>query len=789
MNATGNGCAVCPNGKYSNPSITSCSKCDETPGYVSLANGTGAAACEYCSLGFYADQASHTCKECEIDTCSIGGVNECFICPSGGTENTKTATTCIPCPPGTITNGTKCHECEKGKSGEFGTSSCTLCAAGHYSQPGSSYCEQCLTGKYYDDPSNECKLCLSGKFTATGGVGIGECNACEKGSYSSILGASTCYTCAPGKHANADQTECLLYPAGKFSGVAASKCDDVCEKGKMAPPPRAVASVPLATTVELNEKFCGKVPEGVEMTVDAFTVKNLEVKPGFWWTNASNSMILPCVAEEQCVGCSDPEKQCKEGHGGPLCAVCLEDFASTGSDMFLKCSICEGGDASTTIVVGFGAFFLVIFLMIGLACCYSRSSKKTTEDDEDDHADPSNNDSLDRFSDANKKVSKIDGLYSLYAKARPYGKILLSYLQIIGGLSSNLDIAFPPMFTTLMSVVSSVVNVEFLNMMPLGFVMNSNFHHTLVVYTLAPLFIGGAMMISYVTLKRRGKVEASNSVFGWISFLILSSFGMKLFSTFRCRKFDRGYGSYLMVDYSVDYASEEHKFYEKYAMGFILVYVVGIPSMYAHLLWKNKKLLDSGQKQLEQEHGEAEALKRALEKRKSNEEKHPQLKSLLFLYELKQMLTGGLVVLGSRTLSKIIISILICLLSMRVFAGCKPYIKDRIDVFSEMSQWQIFLVMFATLLIRIAQMSEEFEIHNKTAFAIILSGAQAVAPAVIIVTFLIKGQEMGTAVVREVAKSISKVKDFEEEEEKPKKKKKNGGAIVGALEIVVHQEG
>lgn len=88
------------------------------------------------------------------------------------------------------------------------------------------------------------------------------------------------------------------------------------------------------------------------------------------------------------------------------------------------------------------------------------------------------------------------------------------------------------------------------------------------------------MMISYVILKRRGKVEASNSVFGWFSFLILSSVGMKLFSTFGCRKFDSGYGSYLMVDYSVDCASEEHKFYEKYAMGFILVYVVGIPSMY-----------------------------------------------------------------------------------------------------------------------------------------------------------------------------------------------------------------
>lgn len=48
---------------------------------------------------------------------------------------------------------------------------------------------------------------------------------------------------------------------------------------------------------------------------------------------------------------------------------------------------------------------------------------------------------------------------------------------------------------------------------------------------------------------------------------------------------------------------------------------------------------------------------------------------------------------------------------------------------------------------------------------------------------------MGTAVVREVAKRISKVKDFEVEEEKPKKKKKNGGAIVGALEMSYIKKG
>ena len=43
---------------------------------------------------------------------------------------------------------------------------------------------------------------------------------------------------------------------------------------------------------------------------------------------------------------------------------------------------------------------------------------------------------------------------------------------------------------------------------------------------------------------------------------------MKLFSMFGCRLFDSGYGSYLKVDYSINCASEEHSFYETYAIHF-----------------------------------------------------------------------------------------------------------------------------------------------------------------------------------------------------------------------------
>ena len=277
VNGTGDGCEVCPNGKYSNPGSTSCSNCDETPGYVSLSGETGAAACEYCGPGFYADQASHTCKECEIDSYSVGGVNECTSCPSG-TNNAVASTSCSPCSPGNIPTGTSCDLCEKGKYGEFGATSCAPCDGdGQYADElGLAACktapagmkptsdrhgtENCSPGRYSVGGKTECDECEIGKFSNEGAVGCSQCEpgevpvgntcescevgkyskfgssaclSCEDGFYSSEPGSSTCFTCTPGKFTNDDQTECLFCHAGKISGVAASSCS-VCEEGKYA---------------------------------------------------------------------------------------------------------------------------------------------------------------------------------------------------------------------------------------------------------------------------------------------------------------------------------------------------------------------------------------------------------------------------------------------------------------------------------------------------------------------------------------------------------------------------
>jgi hypothetical protein len=347
-------------------------------------------------------------------------------------------------------------------------------------------------------------------------------------------------------------------------------------------------------------------------------------------------------------------------------------------------------------------------------------------------------------------------------QARPFGKIVLSYFQVVGALSFNFDIEFPPFFTMVMTYISSIVNLDFLNMLPVGCVMSSfNYHHTLLIYTLVPFLIGFNMIVAYRILRKKGKIAASNTIFSWflfMMFLILPSVSTKILNTFACRPFDGSYGSFLKVDYSIDCASDEHIFYEAYAKVCILLYPLGIPTFYVLLLRRARKILNPGQKHMEKRYGVEDGLKRAIEERERLEEERLEIRSLAFLYDSyepkyywfevvetvrKLMLSGGLVLLGPGTMEQIIVSLMICLASIRIFSGCEPYIEYKVDVFMEMSQWQIFFVMFAALLIRVDEMiGDDTNLKKKKIFDVILLGTQCLAPAVLVLMILLKGKDI-----------------------------------------------
>ncbi|GMH86453.1 hypothetical protein TrVE_jg3945 [Triparma verrucosa] len=304
MNDAGDGCEVCPNGKFSNPGSTSCSSCDETPGYVSLSGESGAAACEYCGPGFYADQASHTCKECEIDSYSVGGVNECTSCPSG-TDNAVASTSCSPCSPGTIPTGTSCDQCEKGKYGEFGATSCAPCDGdGQYADGlGLAACKTAPAGEKPTSDRQGVESCPAGKYSTGGNDECSECGSGET-SDAGAAGCRTCATCGLGKFQIAEctadaETQCGDCIAGKASmGGAVSDCNFCDGPGEYSEP---MASV------------CKTAPAGYKPTVTG--------------DDGLKAGIEMCLKNTFSIGAADDCTNCAEGgHSNPgesSCDQCL----------------------------------------------------------------------------------------------------------------------------------------------------------------------------------------------------------------------------------------------------------------------------------------------------------------------------------------------------------------------------------------------------------------------------------------------------------------------------------
>ena len=186
VDGAGARCDSCGDGKFSNPGSTTCATCEHTKGYVSKA---GNDTCTYCGPGFFADLVSHSCKECEIGKYSIGGKNECDLCPAG-TDNKVAATGCAPCPPGTITVSDACVECEKGEYAEFAATSCSACSGeGEYStEKGQAACSTAPAGF---NPISE---------TDRSGI-----VACPAGTYS-FGGKTTCTACPAGKYSEKNLT-------------------------------------------------------------------------------------------------------------------------------------------------------------------------------------------------------------------------------------------------------------------------------------------------------------------------------------------------------------------------------------------------------------------------------------------------------------------------------------------------------------------------------------------------------------------------------------------------------
>ena len=381
---------------------------------------------------------------------------------------------------------------------------------------------------------------------------------------------------------------------------------------------------------------------------------------------------------------------CNIGYEGPLCSVCSSGYAPFGSGEFVVCQVCKGSAIasivaySVTIIV---ALLIIIFLSFRPSSDVSTSPQGGL---------------IPRCSIS----CLLSTVLSWADKAMPFIKTTISYFQVVGGLSLAFNITFPPIYTKVIALLNGIVTIDVISLMPLGCVVSTNHDSAMVLYTLVPLLFGVFMMMICGILEKAGKlVVVQNRIFSGVllmTFIILPTISVKIFSTFGCTQFDDGYGSYLAVDLSIDCNSNQHKLYELFAYAMILVYPIGVPLTYFYLLNQQRQSIDPGQDRFSiSERSVKEGLEEALKRRAVLQESNPKVRRLKFLYNSYEprcwwfevfetirrlFLTDDLVFYKRGTAGQIVISMIMCVFAMRVYSGYKPFISDLSDVYSEVVQ-------------------------------------------------------------------------------------------------------
>ncbi|CAM9217775.1 unnamed protein product, partial [Laminaria digitata] len=183
-------------------------------------------------------------------------------------------------------------------------------------------------------------------------------------------------------------------------------------------------------------------------------------------------------------------------------------------------------------------------------------------------------------------------------------KILVVVWQILAVFSSITGVEFPASYARFLSWIS-VVNLDLGNIFSASCVLHSiTFYVSLLVTTLSPLALAGVLVLTYHMAKHRSGIGSAGMIArraAWsrhvaagllLTFLVFTSTSTAVFKTFACDEDAVTGESYLRADYSLSCRTDLHMFFQVYAGLMIAVYPVGIPALYATILWKNRDLLN-----------------------------------------------------------------------------------------------------------------------------------------------------------------------------------------------------
>ena len=160
------------------------------------------------------------------------------------------------------------------------------------------------------------------------------------------------------------------------------------------------------------------------------------------------------------------------------------------------------------------------------------------------------------------------------------------------------DVTYPGIYQRFLNIVD-VLNFDPTWMLAAGCVANVDFHGRFLIMTMGPIMIMLMLSGTYSYVVRRHDATEETleiaqhkhvSVIIFILFLVYSFTSSLIFQMFDCDTLDDG-NIYLRADYTIFCDGPRHRALLIYAGFMVLVYPLGIPAVFAFLLYRNRGTL------------------------------------------------------------------------------------------------------------------------------------------------------------------------------------------------------
>ncbi|KAG5179621.1 hypothetical protein JKP88DRAFT_326159 [Tribonema minus] len=333
-------------------------------------------------------------------------------------------------------------------------------------------------------------------------------------------------------------------------------------------------------------------PRLLNCTAAGTTNATLPLLPGMWRgaLDMGQEIVRKCWNKGACAGApsaaaavdvTSTDAYCAPGYRGPYCAVCADGYTNFFRYTCKECS--SGAAIALTVIAVVVVVGVVLIALVSFAVETDYESRGP-----------------------GRSIRKVGngGMRVLRALRIPVVvfQLIVQFVMITGA-------PLPDVYARFVAVLD-FVNFDLSWLFSAGCVWDTSFYDRLLLATLVPLGIVAALIAARALAQRRRRRGAARRggvraavhrllvdkfwpLVLCFTFLIFSTTSTIVFQareglTFACDDVAGTGKSYLRADYAVECGTPQHYRYSLFSMLMIAVYPIGIPALYAVMLWRHR---------------------------------------------------------------------------------------------------------------------------------------------------------------------------------------------------------